>query len=45
MLLAALFIEMPAPDLQKKLTEAGWYIKTLSRNPYLSLEHDDFREW
>jgi hypothetical protein len=44
MLLAALFIEMPAPDLQKNLTDAGWYIKTLTRNPYLRRGQDDLGE-
>jgi SAM-dependent methyltransferase len=35
MLLSALFIEMPSTDLKRKLAEAGWHIKSLTRNPYL----------
>jgi SAM-dependent methyltransferase len=44
LLLAAIFIEMPEPDLRKKLTDSGWYIKTLTRNPYLHRAQNEFRE-
>jgi SAM-dependent methyltransferase len=38
MLLTAIFVEMPSPELQSTLAEAGWYFKTLGRNPYLNRE-------
>ncbi len=43
LLLAALFKEMPKPDLEKNLTDIGWHIKKLDRNPYLQRDRKELR--